>query len=316
MSVFKVTCPDCGQRVSGDESFLGKRVSCPVCAASIEFPEEIEEAAAEKPGTASGAAPEKDAPPAENAATRRVAAAAAAAAKASTSSKQPAPALKSLTRVSPKKDSKPDAPEAEARVSTASLWSIVCGAGAFAACPIGPLFAAPAIVCGHIGRGNIQKSHGKLTGMGLATGGLMLGYLFFILLFAAGILLPWKQLWGIGVQRFNENSAAAIVEALSGYARAHDGEYPDTLEDLSPEFLTPRKAQSLGWRPPSRIREITPFIYYPPPPEADSTKDAPPLVLVSPHDETDGVRTAAYLDGKTESIPSEKLEALLPGGGQ
>jgi hypothetical protein len=44
-----------------------------------------------------------------------------------------------------------------------------------------------AIIFGHIARSEIKKSNGKLTGDGLALAGLILGYLFFILI-VVGVL--------------------------------------------------------------------------------------------------------------------------------
>lgn len=39
MAVIKQACPKCGQRVSGDESFYGTSVDCPICSAKIFFPD-------------------------------------------------------------------------------------------------------------------------------------------------------------------------------------------------------------------------------------------------------------------------------------
>ena len=39
MANIKVACPKCGQKVSGDESFFGTTVECPVCSATIQFPD-------------------------------------------------------------------------------------------------------------------------------------------------------------------------------------------------------------------------------------------------------------------------------------
>ncbi|MCB1230287.1 MAG: DUF4190 domain-containing protein [Verrucomicrobiae bacterium] len=39
MAVIKVACPKCGQRVSGDESFYGTSVDCPICTSTIRFPD-------------------------------------------------------------------------------------------------------------------------------------------------------------------------------------------------------------------------------------------------------------------------------------
>lgn len=38
MATIKVACPKCGQKVSGDESFYGTTVECPICSADIYFP--------------------------------------------------------------------------------------------------------------------------------------------------------------------------------------------------------------------------------------------------------------------------------------
>ena len=48
MANIKVACPKCGQKVSGDESFFGTTVECPVCSATIQFPDS---AADQHPGT-------------------------------------------------------------------------------------------------------------------------------------------------------------------------------------------------------------------------------------------------------------------------
>lgn len=40
MATIKVACPKCGQKVSGDETFYGTVVECPICSADIRFPGE------------------------------------------------------------------------------------------------------------------------------------------------------------------------------------------------------------------------------------------------------------------------------------
>lgn len=58
MAVIKIACTKCGQRVSGDESFYGTTVECPVCSSIIAFPEPID---------TSPPAPPAETPPAETA---------------------------------------------------------------------------------------------------------------------------------------------------------------------------------------------------------------------------------------------------------
>ena len=38
MATIKVACPKCGQKVSGDETFYGSTVECPICSSDIHFP--------------------------------------------------------------------------------------------------------------------------------------------------------------------------------------------------------------------------------------------------------------------------------------
>ncbi|MDF1823047.1 MAG: DUF4190 domain-containing protein [Verrucomicrobiales bacterium] len=45
MAIIKVACPKCGQKVSGDETFAGARVVCPICSSDIHFPGEARSAA-------------------------------------------------------------------------------------------------------------------------------------------------------------------------------------------------------------------------------------------------------------------------------
>lgn len=65
------------------------------------------------------------------------------------------------------------------RKSGLAVWSLVFGILAVVlsfAC-IGPLFAIPAVICGHMAHSRIKRSGGELSGGGLALGGLITGYL-------------------------------------------------------------------------------------------------------------------------------------------
>jgi hypothetical protein len=73
----------------------------------------------------------------------------------------------------------PTTATAEPRNSKLAIWSLVCGILAVVlsiAC-IGPLFAIPAVICGHIAYSKIKRSGGAITGDGLALGGLITGYI-------------------------------------------------------------------------------------------------------------------------------------------
>ncbi len=79
---------------------------------------------------------------------------------------QPAPPPTPAPLPSPVSQAPPTPPSA--------VWSLILGILSFVCC--GFLAAIPAIICGHVGRSAINKSSGTLGGMGMATAGLVLGY--------------------------------------------------------------------------------------------------------------------------------------------
>src|SRR5216117_1554438 len=65
------------------------------------------------------------------------------------------------------------------RTAPAAIWSLVLAVLSFTC---GWLFTAiPAVICGHIARSKIRKSSGALGGKGVATAGLILGYIALVL---------------------------------------------------------------------------------------------------------------------------------------
>jgi hypothetical protein len=74
--------------------------------------------------------------------------------------------------------------------SRLAVWSLVLGilAIVLSVVCIGPLFAIPAVICGHMAYSRIKRSAGALTGNGLALGGLITGYLSFALIPVIGML--------------------------------------------------------------------------------------------------------------------------------
>ncbi len=66
---------------------------------------------------------------------------------------------------------------AGAATSGLAIASLICGACVFVLFPLFFLMAPAAVVCGHLAKASIGKSEGKQTGSGLATAGLLLGYI-------------------------------------------------------------------------------------------------------------------------------------------
>ena len=73
----------------------------------------------------------------------------------------------------------PTVPQTVPHTPPVAIWSLILAALSFTC---GWLFTAiPAVICGHIARARIRKSGGALGGKGIATGGLILGYIALVL---------------------------------------------------------------------------------------------------------------------------------------
>src|SRR6266516_5375812 len=73
----------------------------------------------------------------------------------------------------------PPVPQPIPRTPPIAIWSLVLAVLSFFC---GWLFTAiPAVICGHITRSKIRKSGGGLGGTGIATAGLILGYIALVL---------------------------------------------------------------------------------------------------------------------------------------
>jgi hypothetical protein len=73
----------------------------------------------------------------------------------------------------------PPVPATVARTPPVAIWSLILAVLSFTC---GWLFTAiPAVICGHIARAKIRKSGGALGGRGIATTGLVLGYVALVL---------------------------------------------------------------------------------------------------------------------------------------
>jgi Domain of unknown function (DUF4190) len=77
---------------------------------------------------------------------------------------------------------------AEPKKCSLAVWSLVLGILAIVLVCIGPLFAIPAVICGHMAHSRIKRSAGALTGGGLALGGLITGYLSIALIPIIGMM--------------------------------------------------------------------------------------------------------------------------------
>ncbi|MFT3830345.1 MAG: DUF4190 domain-containing protein [Opitutaceae bacterium] len=61
-------------------------------------------------------------------------------------------------------------------ISGMAIASLVCGLGVFVLLPLFFLLAPAAVILGHLAKGKIKRAGGRLAGAGLATAGLLCGY--------------------------------------------------------------------------------------------------------------------------------------------
>jgi hypothetical protein len=74
---------------------------------------------------------------------------------------------------------RPAVPQTVPHTPAVAIWSLILAVLSFTC---GWLFTAiPAVICGHIARAKIRKSGGALGGRGIATAGLILGYIALVL---------------------------------------------------------------------------------------------------------------------------------------
>jgi competence protein ComGC len=106
------------------------------------------------------------------------------------------------------------------KTSPLAIWSLVLGILGvllLLVC-IGPLFAIPSVICGHIAHSRIKRSGGTLAGSGLALGGLITGYISIAL---SVFMIP--MLMAIAVPNFVKARKTAQMNACINNLRQIDG---------------------------------------------------------------------------------------------
>ncbi len=160
MAVIKVACSKCGQKVSGDESFYGATVECPICSASIHFPKP-EDLPTPVPPKEGAPEPEEE-PPHEPAGADR--------ARIETTSIPLPPESRHF-----EEEAEPE-PDGVPGMAIASL--IMGGLNLLTGCLPAILLAPLAIIFGHLALGKLKhQTHPSGTGRTMAMIGLILGYI-------------------------------------------------------------------------------------------------------------------------------------------
>jgi general secretion pathway protein G len=68
-----------------------------------------------------------------------------------------------------------------------ALASLILGICGIVLC-LGPLAGIPAVICGHTAQSQIKRSGGMLSGAGMATAGLITGYISILMIFVIGLM--------------------------------------------------------------------------------------------------------------------------------
>jgi hypothetical protein len=130
------------------------------------------------------------------------------------------------------------------KTSPLAVWSLVLGCLGIVlllAC-LGPLFAIPAIICGHMAYSRIKRSGGALSGGGMALGGLITGYIsiglsLFLIPMVLAIALPnFVKARQTAQQNVCINNLRRIDSAKQSWALEKKATAEDmpTADDLSP----------------------------------------------------------------------------------
>jgi hypothetical protein len=89
---------------------------------------------------------------------------------------------------------------------------------------VGPLFAIPGVICGHMAHSRIKRSAGALTGQGLAVAGLVTGY---IGIACALVMIP--MMLSIAIPNFVKARNTSMMNACLNHLRQIDAAKPSGL---------------------------------------------------------------------------------------
>ena len=154
MSVYRFSCPSCGQHFAGDFGYCGVQLTCPACQNSFIVP---------NPGTS--------------------------APLASASAPRARRTTVALPARIPPKPPPMQSTAPPGKTSGLAIAAIICSVGSFLIIPFGFI---PGIICGHLAMKQLAREP-LLKGRGLAKAGLIVGYvalalsvLVLVVLFALG----------------------------------------------------------------------------------------------------------------------------------
>src|SRR5436853_127595 len=102
---------------------------------------------------------------------------------------------------------------ASSKNSGLAIASLVLGIAGIALC-FGPVAGIPAVICGHVAKSKIRDSGGTISGSGLATAGLVTGYISIAWIAVIGLLAA------IAIPNFVKARTAAQTQACRSNLRS------------------------------------------------------------------------------------------------
>ncbi len=131
-----------------------------------------------------------------------------------------------------------------------AIASLILGVVSIGMLPL--VTSIPAVICGHLARGEIKRAEGRLAGDGLAVAGLITGYFWLALSVLMVVFFAVVLLGGLAFSTRLSNLSNLVPTspetdpvdrgrqvgtACRAYATDHKGAFPEQLDKLFPKYL-------------------------------------------------------------------------------
>ena len=200
-------------------------------------------------------------------------------------------------------------PSGPPKTSGLAIASLVCGCLGFI---LAFLTGIPAIITGHKALGKIKRSGGTLGGSGIATTGLVLGYV------TTGFTVVWLALAALATPAiFKALERANMAENISNvrqiklaadmYAMDHDGQYPPKVQLLEDTGYI-HSLDELRYKD-AKDKTRHDWLYT----AGHANTDNPTIILFAgPMTESDGKkRIVCFLDSSSKPLPESDYQRQL-----
>ena len=187
-----------------------------------------------------------------------------------------------------------------------AIASFILGLLSFVTCVSG----IPAVICGHLSHSEIRRSNGTLKGGGLATAGLVTGYLSIAIVFlvvAAAIVIPvYNSAYSAANATVSLAQAKRLAVQCQAYASDHGGKFPSLLEDLVPDYIQDNRGLA---DPAQKGSEEIGYLYFG---TGRIQSERLTGVLLESKAVYNGKRIVALYDGSAKTVPATTPPVQVP----